>query len=419
MATAFAELVAITGFSVVVPLLPLYIQDLGVQGEREIRLWAGIVLSAHAFTMAVFGPIWGILGDRYGRKVMVERALFSGALLVGLMGLAQSVGQLVVLRALQGMLTGSVTAAMALVAAAVPRQRAGYALGVLQVAIYLGASAGPILGGALCDLFGYRATFWAMGALLLLAALGVTLFVREEFTHQPTAADGQGAGGAGRAQPLRRAWLQMAPVLASTALMGMLGMRLLTRLGAHLVSPVIPLFVQEMLPEGARVALITGLISGAGAAAGAAGAFWLGRLGDRLGHGKILVACAAASAVCYAPQGLVDDPVWLLLLQAGAGLAMGGLLTSVSAALAQLAPAGREGIIYGIEASMASAANAVGPLAGSALAAWLGLRLPFLFTTGVFGLATLVAARLLRRPVDQVSASQNTHLECKDTPGTE
>ena len=91
IATAFAELVAIIGFSVVIPLLPFFIQELGVQGEREVRLWSGVVLSAHAVTMAIFGPIWGALGDRYGRKVMVERAMFSGAVLIGLMALSQNV----------------------------------------------------------------------------------------------------------------------------------------------------------------------------------------------------------------------------------------------------------------------------------------------------------------------------------------
>ena len=121
----FAELVAVAGFTVVIPLLPLYVPQLGVHGEREVRIWAGIIFSAHAVTMAIFAPIWGALSDRYGRKVMVERAMFGGALVIGLMGLAQNVQQLAILRALQGALTGTVTAATALVVTATPRERAG------------------------------------------------------------------------------------------------------------------------------------------------------------------------------------------------------------------------------------------------------------------------------------------------------
>jgi len=393
----FAELIAIVGFTVVIPLLPLYVPELGVQGEREIRIWSGIVFSAHAVTMAVFGPIWGALSDRYGRKVMVERAMFGGALVIGLMGLAQNVQQLVLLRMLQGSLTGTVTAANALVATTAPRKRVGYALGMLQMAIYAGASAGPLLGGLVADGFGYRAAFWTTGVLLFLAALGVLFFVKEEFQPVAPSVREQALADAGRLTLRHRVWNRLAPVLGSSALLGVLGVRLLMRLGARLLGPVLPLFIQDIAPAGARVASITGLVSGVGAAAGAVGALWLGRLGDRVGYRAILVACAFVSAVCYVPQSFASTPTVLLFLQVGIGLAMGGILASLSASLARLAPEGQEGIVYGVDASVVSVANAIGPMTGSALAAWLGLRVPFLLAAGVFGLAGAAAARLLPR----------------------
>ena len=393
----FAELIAIVGFTVVIPLLPLYVPELGVQGEREVRIWSGIVFSAHAVTMAVFGPIWGALSDRYGRKVMVERAMFGGALVIGLMGLAQNVQQLVLLRLLQGSLTGTVTAANALVATTAPRKRVGYALGMLQMAIYAGASAGPLLGGLVADGFGYRAAFWTTGVLLFLAALGVLFFVKEEFQPVAPSVSEQALADAGRLTLRHRVWNRLAPVLGSSALLGVLGVRLLMRLGARLLGPVLPLFIQDIAPAGARVASITGLVSGVGAAAGAVGALWLGRLGDRVGYRAILVACALVAAACYVPQYFARDPAVLLFLQVGIGLAMGGILASLSALLARLAPEGQEGIVYGIDASVVSVANAIGPMTGSALAAWLGLRVPFLLAAGVFGLAGAAAARLLPR----------------------
>jgi DHA1 family multidrug resistance protein-like MFS transporter len=170
---------------------------------------------------------------------------------------------------------------------------------------------------------------------------------------------------------------------------------MLMGLGGRLLGPVLPLFVQAIAPAGARVASITGLTVGVGAVAGALGALGLGRLGDRVGYRSILVACALVSAASYVPQFFVSEPVHLLFLQAGTGLAMGGILTSLSASLARLAPEGREGIVYGVDATVVSAANAVGPMTGSALAAWLGLRVPFLFAAGIFGLAGIVTAWLL------------------------
>ncbi len=366
-------------------------------GEREIRIWSGAIFSSHAVAMAIFGPIWGALSDRYGRKVMVERAMFGGALMIGLMGLAWNVQQLVFLRALQGALTGTVTAANALVATTAPRERAGYALGLLQMAIYMGASVGPLLGGLVADSFGYRVAFWITSALLFLAALGVLFFVREKFEPVIPPADGRIAADARKLSLRNRLWNGFAPVLGSPSLLGVLGINLLMRLGARLLGPVLPLFIQDIVSADARVASITGVISGASAAAGAVGALGLGRLGDRVGYRSILMVCALVSAACYVPQYFVGDAMSLLFLQVGTGLAMGGILASVSASLARLAPEGQEGIVYGVDASVVSVANAIGPMTGSALAAWLELRTPFLFAAGLFGLAGFAVARLLPR----------------------
>lgn len=405
----FAELVAIVGFSVVIPLLPLYVRELGVQGERAVRIWAGVVFSGQAVTMAVFGPIWGALSDRYGRKVMVERAMFSGALVIGLMGLVHNVQHLALLRVLQGALTGTVTAANALVATTAPRERVGYAMGMLQMAIYVGASAGPLLGGLVADSLGYRAAFWVTGALLFLAGLGVLFFVREEFQPAGPPADEQAVNVGGRPALRRRVWNRLNPVLGSPSLLAVMGVRLLMRLGARLLGPVLPLFIQSITPAGARVASITGLISGVSAGAGAVGALGLGRIGDRVGYRGILIACACASAVCYVPQFFVTEPASLLFLQAGTGLAMGGILVSLSSSLARLAPEGREGIVYGVDATVVSVANALAPMAGSALAAWIGLRVPFLVAAGIFGMAGVAAARLLPRRSPTVAQAQSEH----------
>jgi len=389
----FAELVAIVGFTVVIPILPLYVRELGVTGGSETRLWSGVIFSAQAVTMAIFGPIWGVLSDRYGRKVMVERAMLAGALIIALMGLVHTPEQLTLLRALQGALTGTVTAATALVATSAPDDKAGYALGTLQMAIYVGASAGPLLGGVVADTLGYRSAFFVTGALLLIAAIVVLAFVEEpERTDSQMEKGDLDLTGIGLRQ---RAANHLAPFLASTPLLAVLALHLILRLAARVPQPILPLFVESLAPPGARIATITGLISGANALGGALGGRTLGVLGDRLGYRVILVGCALGSVLCYVPQSLVARSWWLIPLQAVAGLAMGGILASISASLAALAPRGREGIVYGVDASVVSVANVIGPMTGSSLAAWLDLRAPFLAAAAVFGIGAAVAVRLL------------------------
>ncbi len=390
----FVELIAIIGFTVVIPILPLYVQELGVTGERQVRIWSGIIFSAQAATMTIFGPIWGALSDRFGRKVMVERATFAGALIITLMGLARSPQQLALLRAVQGALTGTVTAATALVATCVPPAQAGYALGTLQMAIYVGATAGPLVGGVVADTLGYRSTFFVTSALLIVAGFGVLIFVKEpeQNSRHPDAAkivfDGNRAWH-------RRLLSHLAPVLASAPLLSVLAIRLVLRLAARLPGPTLPLFVASIAEPGMKIATMTGIISGANALGGAVGGRYLGQLGDRVGYRLILVLCALSSVLCYVPQSLVGQSIWLIPLQAAAGLAMGGILASISASLAALAPPGRQGIVYGVDASVVSVANAIGPLTGSALAAVLGLRSPFLAAAAVFGIGAIVALRLL------------------------
>jgi DHA1 family multidrug resistance protein-like MFS transporter len=377
----FAEFMAIAGFSFVMPFLPYYIQDLGIRDMTQVELWSGVLYSAHAIPMAIFAPIWGMLADRYGRKPMVMRAMLGGAVVLGAMGFAQTVQQLLILRMIQGMLTGTVAAATTLVAGNTPRQRSGYALGMLQMAIFGGSSVGPLIGGVVADTWGYRATFWVTGTLLFLAGLTVWRFVQEEFTP-PTPEERKREGGLQG---------QIGLAFRSPGLPAMFSISFLAKMATRIIGPILALFVQSLLPAGARVASMTGLISGAQAAAGAAGSVTLGRASDRLGYRRVLVVCASIGTLLFIPQFFVTTPWQLLVLQAILGFVMSGVLASISALMANLSPEGHQGAVYGVDASLVAGANAVGPMLGASVAAGMGLRWPFLVSALVLGLAAILS----------------------------
>jgi len=392
-----SQLVAVSGFAVVFPFLPYYVQELGVTELHQVELWSGVLFATQAVTMAIFAPIWGALADRHGRKLMVERAMFGGAVTLTAMGFVHNVWQLAALRAIQGMLTGTVSAATTLVASSTPRERSGYALGLLQMAVWTGASLGPLLGGVVADTWGYRAAFWVTGILLFVAGLTVWRFVEEDF-QPPTRDKAKSDGGF---------WDGVKLVVHQRPLLSLFGIRFIVRLGVRLIGPVLPLFVQSLVLPTARLATITGLISGVQAGASAIGAVTLGRASDRIGYRRVLLACATGAAILYVPQFFVTTPWQLLILQGGVGLVMSGVLASISALLANLAPEGRQGAVYGVDASVVSAANAVGPMIGASIAAAVGLRAPFLFTAGVLALAVGLAILLvpgsgqIRSPIAQ------------------
>ena len=373
------EFIAIVGFSFVAPFIPYYIEELGIADPGKVALWSGLATSVMSLTLASMAPVWGVLADRQGRKMMVMRATFAGAILMALMGLVTNVQQLVLLRALQGVFTGTVAAATALVAGAVPKHESGMALGSLQTAIFLGTSLGPLLGGIMGDSLGYRPSFWITGALLFLSGVLVMFFVHEDF-HP--------ADDVARQRP---GYGQVVKFLLASggALLAVLAARMFLRAGTQVMNPVLPLFVQSLLPAEARVATIAGIISGVAAVGAAAGSPLIGRWGDRTSHRKLLIACGLAATILYLPQALAPSPEWLVFWQLLTGFAIGGTLSTLTALLIQFSPKGHEGMVIGLDSSVSGLANAIGPILGAGAVAGAGLQAPFILSAGVMSLGTL------------------------------
>ena len=389
------EFIGLAGFSMVFPFLPFYVQELGVSDPVQVKVWSGIVISAHAVTMAIFAPIWGSLADRHGRKLMLERATFGAAAVLTLMAFVQSPQQLLALRLSQGCLTGTVTAATTLVASVVPRERIGFAMGWLQMGMFAGVSVGPLLGGLVADTFSYRASFLVTGACLFAAGLGVLFFIHEAFERP------QSKPGARRSHW----WEESAAVLQSRDLLIVLGVRFLTRTGARILGPVLPLFLATLLPASSRVATMAGIVTGTSAAASSIGSVVLGRTGDRVGYRRVLLPSAIVASVFYALQATVNNTIQLILLQICVGVALSGTISSLTALLATLAPEGQQGAVYGVDTSVGSGANALGPMLGASIAVVLGNRAPFLLTAAVFVLAAALIGWFLpdRQPTADAS----------------
>src|SRR5690606_29918041 len=169
------------GFSTIFPFLPHYVEELSANSRGSTVFWVAMVFSVQAVAMMIASPIWGAVADRYGRKPMVVRALIGGAVLVALMGVVRSVEERAGLRLVQGLVTGVVSAASSMVVSVVPRERLGYAMGLMQTGQWAGIAIGPIIGGMLEFFVGIRMSFMVTGVLLLIGGLLVVFLVKEEF----------------------------------------------------------------------------------------------------------------------------------------------------------------------------------------------------------------------------------------------
>lgn len=370
------------GFSSITAFLPLYVKDLGTHTSLSVEVLSGLAFSTQAVTMMIAAPIWGALADRRGRKLMVERATFGGAVVVLLMGFVRSAEELILLRAVQGMITGVLSANTALVAASVPRERSGYALGLLQVGLWGGISAGPLMGGLVVDLVSYRAAFIVTMVLCVFAGILVVWGVDEHFQPLPAAPGSQNGF-----------WASWRHVLSMPGVPQTFLMRFLNGLGRSLTVPFIPLIVAALLAGSERAASTTGIVTGAAALAGTIAAVYMGTLSDRIGPRPVLIGSALTAALFYLPQGAVSSIWQLLILQVLTGAMAGGILPTLSTLLVRYTQPGEEGAVYGLDSSIASGANATAPMLGSALVYLIGLRGILSCAGIVFLVMALIALR--------------------------
>ncbi|MBP7961646.1 MAG: MFS transporter [Caldilineaceae bacterium] len=363
------QLISTAGFSLVFPFLPLYVKEVGIATGGSVEFWAGLVFSSQAATMMIAAPIWGAVADRYGRKLMLLRATLAGAVILAAMGFVQNAEQLVALRAIQGMLTGVVAAANALVAASAPREKSGESLGLLQMARWTGIALGPLIGGVIGDAFGFRESFWITGILLALAGFAVLFWVHEDFVPVPKL----------ERQSMRSSFTTL---LKAPGMAKLYSITFLNSLGFAVILPIAPLFVLTLLPNSSAIATITGLMIGLRAFSGATSAVWFGKLGDRIGHPPVMAGAALLAILFYLPQPFVTAAWQLVLLQGLSGFATGGLIPALAALMNLWAPQGNQGATFGVENSVNASARSIAPMIGAAVAVWFGQR-------GVFAAATV------------------------------
>jgi len=330
-----AELICIVGFSFVMPFIPFYIRELGVTDERLVPIWAGILVTAPGLMFAVFSPIWGIVADRYGRKLV----------LLALMGTAKNVYQLLALRLVQGAITGTVAASIALVSSVTPLSRLGYSLGLMQTAVFAGNTVGPWLGGITADHYGYRIPFYIAGGLLFLGGWLVLVGARERFSR-PSVEMVKANGSLGE-------------VANHRGFPTMLAVVFFINLGGTIVAPIFPLFVESLVAVKAMVASTTGLVIAISGLMAAVSAGVIGRISDRIGYKKVLVGCTLFSGIFCIPQAIAQSVGQLLGIRALFGLVAGGTGPAVNALVGKITPRNSYGRAYGLVTSVGAVGGAM------------------------------------------------------------
>ncbi len=365
----FAVFIVSSGMSQMAPSLPLYIEHLGIHDTASIAKWSGIVFGSNFISLAIFAPIWGKFADKYGRKPMILRASLWLSIIVTCMGFVDNVYQLTGLRILQGALSGFQPAVITLVATQTPNERVGWALGILFSGQVGGTLLGPLFGGYLSEIIGFRQTFITIGFTCFVAFIASFLLIKERqvSTSQNTLT-------------FHDVW-QLLPNHKVTVCLFVT--TLVMQLALMSIQPIITVYITQLSSDSNHIILISGAVFAASGLASIISAPRLGKISDRIGPQKVLLAALIVAGVLFIPQAFVENSWQLGILRFLLGLATAGLLPSINSLIKQTTPDLITGRAYGYNQSAQFLGVFLGSVLGGQMAGTFGIHYVFFFTGGL------------------------------------
>ncbi|AJZ91857.1 multidrug efflux MFS transporter [Cedecea neteri] len=388
-----------TGLAIsqILPFLPLYVEQLGVTSHEALSLWSGLTFSVTFLVSAIVSPMWGSLADRKGRKLMLLRASFGMAVAILLQAFATNVWQLFLLRAVMGLTSGYIPNAMALIASQVPRERSGWAISTLSTGQISGVIVGPLLGGFMADHLGLRPVFFATAGLLMVSFLVTLLLIKEG--ARPKISKDERLTGKEVFATLPYPWLILSLFITT----------LVIQLCNGSIGPILALFIKQLAPDSNNIAFMSGFIAALPGISALFAAPKLGKLGDRIGTERILMATLVCAVVLFLAMSFVTSPVQLGILRFLLGFADGAMLPAVQTLLLKYCSDQVTGRIFGYNQSFMYLGNVAGPLMGAGVSAMAGFRYVFAATAVVVLLNVWqLAVAFKRKNARQAMADKST-----------
>nr|WP_304216202.1 MFS transporter [Fredinandcohnia onubensis] len=368
----FANFFVAASATMIMPFLSLYIETFGDYSDSFVQRWAGLVFAATFVTAFFISPIWGRFGDRNGYKKILIITGIGIAVSIFLMGYVNSVKQLFFLRLFMGAVTGFIPTSLALISAQTPKEIAGKTLGTLQMGNVSGALFGPLLGGLLADAVGFQYTFVLTAVVILGAVVLVAVGIKEVRANETSTT----------AKKYTRKEV-LIHILKHPVLLTIMLISTLIQVANFSIQPLLALYVTH-LTDSSNIVFLAGLAFSATGFGNLLFTRQWGKIGDRIGHEKILTILLLASSIMFIPQGLVTELWQLVVCRFLFGMAVGGLIPCMTAYIRQVAPLSMQGEVQGYNVSFRFLGNVIGPISGGILSGFFGISTVFFVTSGLF-----------------------------------
>lgn len=365
------------GVSQLAPILPLYFHDLGVQTPEAMSLWSGLATGATYIIVCLAAPFWGRVADKKGRKITLIRSSFGMALCNILIAFQTTPEGVVLIRLVQGLVSGFYSASITLIASESPIERTGWALGLLASANLAGSLIGPLLGGYIADTVGIRNDFIIVGTLMGLAGVLATIFIHENYVPQPNP----------EKLSIRKLKEQIPEFNSIVALCVA---SFIYAICIMSLQPVISVYIKGIVPSNTEnLAFIAGTVFSAMGIAQLISSSPLGKLVDKIGPRKVLVVSLIYVGLFNIPQAYVTDVYQLALIRFLQGFGLGGMLPALNTYLSSKTPREFTGQVFSYNQSSLFLGYFLGAVGGASLMAWLGFTTLFWASGGLFIISAL------------------------------
>ena len=365
------------GVSQLAPILPLYFHDLGVQTPEAMSLWSGLATGATYIIVCLAAPFWGRVADKKGRKITLIRSSFGMALCNILIAFQTTPEGVVLIRLIQGLVSGFYSASITLIASETPIERTGWALGLLASANLAGSLIGPLLGGYIADTVGIRNDFIIVGALMGLAGVLATIFIHENYVPQPNP----------EKLSIRKLKEQIPEFNSIVALCVA---SFIYAICIMSLQPVISVYIKGIVPSDTEnLAFIAGAVFSAMGIAQLMSSSPLGKLVDKIGPRKVLVVSLIYVGILNIPQAYVSDVYQLAIIRFLQGFGLGGMLPALNTYLSSKTPREFTGQVFSYNQSCLFFGYFLGSVGGASLMAWLGFTTLFWVSGGLFIISAL------------------------------
>ncbi len=377
-AVTAASFIGFMGFTLVMPFLPLYFNQLGVTDVGRVAMWSGLSLGVTPALTAALSPFWGRLADRYGRKIMVERSLVSFVVVMGATAFVTRAWHVFALRVFQGIFAGYGSLSLTMAADSAPEGKMSQSIGTVQTAQRLGPALGPVVGGAVAAIVGLRRAFIVAAAFYVIAVVIVFFMYDERIAHAHAQPDAE----PGTAVTFRN-------VIAFENFLLMAVTVFAFQFVDRSFGPVLPLFVGALGTPDARIAFVSGVLFSIAAGAGAIGHHFCTSLLRRRTATQLVVAASALAVVGCVGYLAAPRMAWLFAATPIFGLAIGFGTTAAYTEAAGIIPPNVRGAGFGLLTTASLIGMAISPIVCGLLAS---ASIRAVFALNVVTLAALAIA---------------------------